>query len=128
MKPDVSNAARRLGRLGGSKGGRNGSLMLSPSERTERARAAVSVRWERWRQAHPNGPKVRPNGAEQKLLEALLDDDEVRVEVRDRPKAPGRRAYNAAKKLAARGVVRIIREGSEDGKLFVVIAAPAGES
>jgi hypothetical protein len=52
---DTSDAAKTLGRLGGLKGGKARAEKLTPGERTEIAKHAVTVRWERARLARNQG-------------------------------------------------------------------------
>jgi hypothetical protein len=47
--PEKNKAAQELGRLGESKGGKARAANMTPEERSEAARKAVNVRWEKWR-------------------------------------------------------------------------------
>jgi len=46
---EKSEAARLLGKLGGSKGGKTRAKNMTPEERSESARNAAKARWEKKR-------------------------------------------------------------------------------
>ncbi len=51
---EKSEAARLLGKLGGSKGGKARAEKLTPEQRKEIARKAAKARWEKKRREEPS--------------------------------------------------------------------------
>lgn len=58
-KKQISEAARLMGRLGASKGGKARAKKLSPARRRKIARQAANARWEKARKASDETNKGR---------------------------------------------------------------------
>jgi hypothetical protein len=101
-KAAASEAARLLSRLGASKGGLASAAALTPEERTDRARAAVSKRWK--------GRRKLPN--DQAAVIARLKGS-TPVVLTIAPGGGGKRRQAAVYALAAKGRLRVVKSDSE---------------